>query len=240
LRKEIKMAVPVEKQMQEPEYVDVEPVTGEVPVESSIEERVKKYRARTHDATPDLPEAGGIAFMTVYWRGVPVNVTSRAGNPYDALATLISGASLAKDALGVVLEKPGAATVAPPSGPAVQASFGPQAPAAPVPTSTTSTPAGDSGLQSFMAVRMDAEVRADGKVSLKFFDENPNHKFAELTTVKTVEQAVAMLAGTGAWTAGHFKASQAYQVKYLVEWTPSAKLNTKGKPYKDVVAIRLA
>ena len=70
-----------------------------------LETRVVEYRVRVAENNQDMPEAGSIAFMTVYLGGVPVNITQRANNTYDALAALKMGLDLAGEAFGVALER---------------------------------------------------------------------------------------------------------------------------------------
>lgn len=83
-------------------------------MEEKILERVEGFRKHWAEISAGLPEAGGIAFMTVYINGQPVNVTARAGNPYDALAGLQAAVILAKDGLGISTEKPSLPTAQPP------------------------------------------------------------------------------------------------------------------------------
>jgi len=70
-----------------------------------LETRVVEYRVRVAENNAEMPEAGAIVFMTVYLGGVPVNLTQRANNTYDALAALKMGLDLAGEAFGVTLEK---------------------------------------------------------------------------------------------------------------------------------------
>ena len=63
------------------------------------------YRAHVASLTAGLPEAGGIAFCTVYLKGMPINVTARGTNPYDAIASLITGIRLSQEAMGIALER---------------------------------------------------------------------------------------------------------------------------------------
>lgn len=73
--------------------------------DETIKEKVEAFRARYATINAGLPEAGGIAFCTVYSGGLPLNVTARANNPYDALASLQIALKLAQEGLGITLEK---------------------------------------------------------------------------------------------------------------------------------------
>ena len=70
-----------------------------------ILERINHYREQNFENNSGMNEAGGIAFLTVYMDNVPVNLTARASNPYDALASLKIAITLAKEGLGVTVEK---------------------------------------------------------------------------------------------------------------------------------------
>ena len=71
---------------------------------TDVNTKVVEYRVKVAENNQDMPEAGAIAFMTVYLDGQPVNITQRACNTYDALAALKIGLDLSK-VLGVTLEK---------------------------------------------------------------------------------------------------------------------------------------
>lgn len=74
--------------------------------EETIEERVTEFRQRYGEVNPGLPEAGGIAFTTVYKDGLAINVTARGTNPYDAMAGLLAAIALGHAALNIETEKP--------------------------------------------------------------------------------------------------------------------------------------
>jgi hypothetical protein len=68
--------------------------------------RIEAYRIRATELNIGMPEAGGIAFATCYVHGVPVNVTARANNAYDAINALWHALDLAHKALPMEFEKP--------------------------------------------------------------------------------------------------------------------------------------
>jgi len=230
--------------VQDPEPLT--PLTEEEQAKQALDDRIAKFRTRYGEVSADLPEAGGIAFMTVYLGNVPVNVTSRASNPYDAMATLLSSVSLAKHALGIAMERQ--TTSQPPANPpVVQGSFGPpesvpnatqpDAPAQPAIPIAANKPAPD-GVKEFIAVKFEIVPRADGKAEMKFYEAG--HKFPDLYSVMSLEYCVKNMEKTGEWTEQHFKQAATYDVNYRVKWKNSDKLNSKGNPYKDIVSIEPA
>ena len=75
-----------------------------------MDEKLLKQLAEYHSVwdkyNASLPEAGGIAFCTIYWAGTQINLTSRSLSPYSALEALLTGMQLAQETLGIVLEAP--------------------------------------------------------------------------------------------------------------------------------------
>jgi hypothetical protein len=81
--------------MSKPERTEPEQ-EPETPV-ITIAGKISAYRTRAAELCAGLPEAGGIAFSTVYRDNMPINVTARAANPFDAIAVLVNGLELAKE-----------------------------------------------------------------------------------------------------------------------------------------------
>ena len=84
-------------------------------------------------------------------------------------------------------------------------------------------------------------VNPDGeRVVVQFW--RPNDKYARHTWYLGGEKLLEIspdLAELG-YTAAHFdKAGGDYQVPVNISWTPSAKLNSRGNPYKDVQRIEV-
>ncbi len=88
------------------------------------------------------------------------------------------------------------------------------------------------------SVRMDVVPKADGKAELQFFEAG--HKYADLYITRKLPELLTLIAKTGDWTLAHLQAASSYQTAMLVEYTLSDKLNQKGKPYKDVQAVKPA
>lgn len=111
---------------------------------------------------------------------------------------------------------------------------------APTSSATPVTPPQQVNGQKFtMTVeRLEVTPRADGRVDAKFFQHE--HKYPDMTAVKTPDDLCALLAKTGQWTPAHFAAAAQYQVKMVIDWVNSDKLNKNNKPYKNIVEIRLA
>ncbi len=96
---------------------------------------------------------------------------------------------------------------------------------------------GDKPVQSFVAKMLEVTPKPDGKAEIKFYAEG--HKFPDLYATRTVEQWVNMLGG--AWAPDDFATAILYeQANITVLWTESDKLNSKGKPYHDLVSLKAA
>jgi hypothetical protein len=112
----------------------------------------------------------------------------------------------------------------------------PPAPGAPPPVPAPGAPAPVKG-ETFQAVKMEVTPKPDGKAELKFYAAG--HRYPDLTSTQTVERLLQYLAATGdAWTAEHLATAQTFDVSYAVAWEPSEKLNSAGKPYKNLVAVK--
>lgn len=110
---------------------------------------------------------------------------------------------------------------------------------APAPSSPVPVTASTSAIvQTLAIVKFNVEPRQDGKVNLNFF--GANHKYADIRSVKTPAEAAAMLQPTGAWTPEHFSKLSEYTIDMLIDWRNSDKMNSRGQPYKNIVAIRAA
>jgi hypothetical protein len=69
-------------------------------------DKIEGFRKRYDELNGKIPEAGGIAFATLYLDGLPINLTARAVNPYDAISGLALAIRLSAEALGTKTEKP--------------------------------------------------------------------------------------------------------------------------------------
>lgn len=88
-----------------------------------------------------------------------------------------------------------------------------------------------------LAEKFEVMPRADGKADVKFF--STGHRYPDLTFTRTPEALSKLFQeGTGAgWTIDHFQKAGSYTVALRVSYVNSDKLNTQGKPYKNVTTI---
>lgn len=115
----------------------------------------------------------------------------------------------------------------------------PAAPAAPVAAPSNGTATSTvKVVQVLSATELRVMPRADGKVDLEFW--NTGRQYAEIKATKAPAEAVAMLAATGAWALDNFSKAGAFTLPVTIEYRLSDKLNSKGNPYKDVLAVKPA
>ena len=107
------------------------------------------------------------------------------------------------------------------------------------PVTTPAAPAAPaSGVMTLKIVKMQVAPRADGKVDLKFFEAG--HQYPDISTAKTAADAVNMLKATGKWELFHFAQVAEFNVDFVIDYKNSAKLNSKGNPYKDILSVHPA
>lgn len=170
-------------------------------------------------------------------KGWNIQITLRADTP-DALMERFGAWTRKADHYGITPKAVGPQPVAvlsqAPAAPAAQPAQNGTAPAkAPAPAAPA-VPA-VALRQQLVIERLEIAPRPDGKVDCKFFAAG--RKFADVTGVWAPEVAARMLAETGAWTPEHFKDPGTYAFPGVVEWEPSEKLNAKGNPYKNIIAV---
>jgi hypothetical protein len=111
----------------------------------------------------------------------------------------------------------------------------PVAPAAAPAKQTVTTPA-PTGTQTLLIKKMKVEPQPDGKVKLALFSEG--HKYADLFMSMGLDATLKALDGTGqAWEAKHLSVAAEFDVSFYADWKNSDKLNTRGNPYKNVIAL---
>lgn len=116
------------------------------------------------------------------------------------------------------------------------ATSAPQPIAAPQPT-VAAPAAVDTGINTMEIVKVKVTPKPNDAVELALFAAN--HQYPDLYHNGTVNQVVAALAGTGlAWDASALRIANEYNVNFYADWRNSEKLNTKGKPYKNIVGYR--
>jgi len=202
------------------------------------------------DINASLGEAGGVAWTELYGYStdedgvkhqVKINVTARDLTSTLALEQLMSTLKTAKEvyhlkpyAQGMPAKKEdpfpvAKAPVATPSTPAVAVS---------APAGVITHPAGAETFHcnKFMAGPYKNSIKLD------FYTDSVagKTKYPYVTSYVPVEQAMAWFQPFGEWTADHFLANQEYAVSLNVTWKNSDKVNTSGKPYKDIKLIEAA
>jgi len=106
------------------------------------------------------------------------------------------------------------------------------------PPIVVAAPAQAQAGQTINAVKMSVTPRADGKVEVKWFAAG--HTYPDIYATKTVEALCDLLKATGQWTPAHFGAVAEYLVPMTIRYVNSEKLNSKGNPYKNIVAVLAA
>ena len=201
----------------------------------------------------DLGEAGGVAFTSLrHYRYsedgdvemLEISITGRGRNAREAFENLGDVINYAKGKGWNPYKKVSSAPAmqkaqAAPSVPSVPAV--PAVPAVATGASPAPVPSNEPVLvpleeNVINAVKLVVTPRPEGKVSLAFFSEG--HKWADITKVCSIEQAIATLAPIGGFTAQHLQAVATYEpISARISWVESEKLNSAGNPYKNIVSI---
>lgn len=212
----------------------------ETPIESIETETPVSY----------LPEAGGVAFMELWGtvtdsaterrEAFKINVTARAETVQGAIDQIISGMRYANEKYHLKPYNPMApqtpnrpAPVTNQPNPNVKTNSA----AAPAPAPAPSQPVQENENQPeggvIRVVKVLVTPRTDGKSKVEFF--GAGRKYADLSSVMTPD-SLANLFGSG-WTPDHFMVATEYQVSFSAYWRNSEKMNSAGKPYRNVVRL---
>ena len=151
------------------------------------EEKVNDYREKVSALNGGMNEAGGIAFLTVFMDNVPVNLTCRSVNPYDALMELQIGLKLAQKHLGVTLSKD-LPQAAPPKPTPVTDELDKAFPREPVYETLTA-----EGCTISHATSIKILPQPDDKVSLEFYEEGKKYPVVKVNKWK-IENIQGLLA----------------------------------------------
>jgi hypothetical protein len=200
--------------------------------EKTPEEKVSAYRAKVANLNGSMVEAGGIAFLTVYFdNNVPVNLTCRSANPYDALMSLQVGLKLAQEYLGVTLSKD-LPQAAPPKATPVSDEFDKAFPKDPVYEDTEF-----EGLEMMTASSIKVLPQPDEKVTLEFYDGG-QYPVIKVNKWK-VADAQALLKHV---TSQDVSKASEVGVSVKIYWEEGAEYEFRGKigRYKNVKHLRLA
>ncbi len=97
-------------------------------------------------------------------------------------------------------------------------------------------PVQDTAIKTMKIARVKIEPQADGKIKVELFAEG--HQYADLKMTMGLDATLKALDGTGYdWTAEMLGKVGEYNLIFWADWRNSEKLNSKGNPYKNVVAL---
>lgn len=195
--------------------------------------------------TKELPEAGGIAYCTVWGiktdengvqHEVSINLTSRGFTASEALDNLLEGLKHAAELKlhpyrksEKVPEK--RETTLPPS--TIQEAA-PETADEPVYGPVAETPDEETS-GTIDAVSFDVLLRPDGKTEVSFYAEGL--KYPVIKTVRAPNTMVRVFQATGLqWTEEHFQKPGTFKIPLKVRWI-RGKEYMPGKYHKDIVAI---
>ena len=95
----------------------------------------------------------------------------------------------------------------------------------------------DTGLNTLEVVKVLVTPKPDSKVELQLF--GAGHQYADLYHNGTVSQVLTALGGTGlVWKQEMLTVANEFHVNFFADWRNSEKMNSKGKPYKNIVGYR--
>jgi len=198
-----------------------------------------------------LPEAGGVAFMELWGtvtdsaterrEAFKINVTARAETVQGAIDQIIAGMRYANEVYHLkpfnplspqTPNRPAPVTNQP--NPNVTNSA-----AAPAPAPAPSQPVQENENQPeggvIRVVKVLVTPRTDGKSKVEFF--GAGRKYADLSSVMTPDSLANLFGAIGGWTPEHFMVATEYPVSFNAYWRNSDKMNSAGKPYRNVVRL---
>ena len=95
----------------------------------------------------------------------------------------------------------------------------------------------EEGLQTLLVAKVEVTPKPDNKVELKLYGEND--KYPRLYHNGTVDQVLVALSTTGLdWKKEQLTVANSINARFLADWRNSEKLNSNGKPYKNIVGYR--
>ena len=197
-----------------------------------------------------LPEAGGVAFVELWGtvtdsaterrEAFKINVTARAETVQGAIDQIIAGMRYANEVYHLKPYNPMAPQTPNRPAPVVTNQPNPNvtnSAAAPAPAPAPSQPvqenAADNGV--IQVAKVVVTPRTDGKTKVEFF--GAGRKYADLSSVMTPDSLANLFGAIGGWTPEHFVVATEYQVSFSAYWRNSEKMNSAGKPYRNVVRL---
>jgi len=162
--------------------------------------------------------------------GIRITVKASGDDTAAAIGDLYGGIAHGIDKYGWTTEQQGA-----PKAQVIQ----PPVPAAPVAVVGNAPAVVDTSLNTLEVVRVIVTPKPDDKVELQLFGRG--HQYADLYHNGTIAQVMTALTGTGlVWEREMLQKANEFHVNFFADWRNSEKLNTKGKPYKNIVGYRSA
>jgi hypothetical protein len=177
----------------------------------------------------DEKVTGAWVITKVYSKaGVPIDVKASGPTTAAAIDDLYKGMAYGMDTFGWKLEQ----DAPKPAQPAAPATTAPQ------PQSIVGNmQVQDTSINTMLIKKVKVEPQADGKVKVELFAEG--HKYADLKMTMGLDATLKALDGTGyEWTPDYLSKVQEFDMSFYADWRNSEKLNSAGKPYKNVVAFR--
>jgi len=212
------------------------------------------YGAFVRQPEPVFTEAPAVVFTQLYGKKggqvIQFNLTCRGNTGTEAIDQIMAAIRYAGERYKLSVDRPDVSVAAPerlPEHPATLAAQQAQpAPVAqPAPAPASAAPASPANVTTYTApgagntihaVRLEVVPNASGKVTLRWYEAG--HNYPDITTTRTVEKAAELLASTGEdWKPEHMRMVQQFTVRHVIRWRASEKMNTQGKPYKDIVSI---
>lgn len=95
----------------------------------------------------------------------------------------------------------------------------------------------ETGINTLEVAKVEITPKPDNKVELKLFASG--HRYPDLFHNGTIQQVLTALSTTGfEWNAAMLEKSNVFDLHFFADWRNSEKLNSNGKPYKNIVGYR--
>ena len=210
--------------------------------EKTIQERVKEYQERVNEKVATVPEAGAICYSTVYVDGLPINLTQRANNVYDAYVAFKMGVDLLGEVFGVTLERD-----LPQAAPPIMQQMKPETAAALKTVMSKKDPVDEAfpepvyedveipeGTESSEVTSINILPQPDNKVTIEFVKEGLKWPVAKINKwpVDRVQEFLAEVTSQDVTKAAEVKVNCTVYWKQGKEFAP-------GKHYKDILKVTI-
>ncbi len=192
---------------------------------------------------PIFNEAPAVIFTQLYTvregQIVQFNITVRAEDGKRAIDQLIDAIAYAKEKykLSVVrpdLSQPLQAAPARPASPAEQLPPA-AAPIRPAPASAGAANVKPGNSNVIRAAKMKVTPQAGDKIKIEWM--STGHNFPDIYATKSCEQWLNLLPASEGWDASYLSKIGEYTVTHAISWVESDKLNSSGRPYKNISTI---